>query len=108
MCVSVAEGRMDRVYIDAGHEESGPVVIHPGNQHYHLELIHRAGFRDLGLWNPHYDLPDPTMFEDFVAFSSGEIARPVRWARCSKGRSVFVLCPSSCGIQKCGSIPGLN
>ncbi len=69
---------MDRVYIDAGNEKSGSVMIYPGNHRYHLELIHREGFRDLGLWNPHHDLPDPSMFNDFVAFSSGEIARPVR------------------------------
>ncbi|EIE23136.1 hypothetical protein COCSUDRAFT_66177 [Coccomyxa subellipsoidea C-169] len=72
------ERRMDRVYIDAGNEKSGSVMIYPGNHRYHLELIHREGFRDLGLWNPHHDLPDPSMFNDFIAFSSGEIARPVR------------------------------
>lgn len=69
---------MDRVYIDAGTQRNGFVEIRPGNRHYWLELIHRDGFRDLGLWNPHQDLPDPTMYKDFVAFSSGAIARPVR------------------------------
>ncbi|CAL8465383.1 g4919 [Coccomyxa elongata] len=72
------ERRIDRVYIDAATEEKGFVMIHPGNDRYSLDLINRQGFRDLGLWNPHDDLPDPTMSQQFVAFSSGEIARPVR------------------------------
>lgn len=78
-CVNGAERRIDRVYIDAATEEKGFVMIHPGNDRYSLDLINRQGFRDLGLWNPHDDLPDPTMSQQFVAFSGGEIARPVRW-----------------------------
>jgi hypothetical protein len=72
-----AETRIDRVYVNAGDKENGPVYIQPGDPCYDLELIHRQGFRDVGLWNPHLDLLNRTLYREFVAFSSGTIARPV-------------------------------
>ena len=37
----------------------------------------RNGLRDLGVWNPHTQMPDRSLYRHFVALSSGAIARPV-------------------------------
>ncbi len=37
-----ADGRMDRVYIDAGTEEHGFVYLYPGQAEYSLQLMNRC------------------------------------------------------------------
>lgn len=74
---ALAESRIDRVYINAGDKENGSVYIKPGDPRYQLELIHRGGFRDVGLWNPYNELSNQALSKAFMAFSSGAIARPI-------------------------------
>jgi hypothetical protein len=76
--VRVAESRVDRVYLDAATPGTGPVYVAPGHGEFLLEFINRGGFRDLGIWNPLVELPDPSLHRNFVAYSSGAIARPVK------------------------------
>ena len=69
---------MDRVYLDAATPGTGPVYVAPGHDEYLLEFMNRSGFRDLGVWNPLTELPDHSLHRNFVAYSSGAIARPVK------------------------------
>ena len=112
ICVWGTERRVDRVYIDAATEEKGSVRIHPGIDRCTLDLINRQGFRDLGVWNPHDDLPDLTISAQFVAFSSGEIARPVRWVCFPSAWHCGIKCWVSMGykdrVKACSkALPGI-
>lgn len=75
---SAAESRVDRVYLDAATEGTGPVYVMPGHNEFMLEIMNRGGFRDLGIWNPMSESPYQNLHKNFVAYSSGAIARPVK------------------------------
>ena len=81
MCVGCAESQVDRVYLDAATRGKGPVYVAPGHNEFLLEYVNRQGFRDMGVWSPLAELPDPTLHRNFVAYSSGAIARPVKWVK---------------------------
>jgi len=73
-----AEHRVDRVYLDAATSGTGSVYVAPGHGEFLLEYLNREGFRDLGVWNPMAELPNQSLSRNFVAYSSGAIARPVK------------------------------
>ncbi len=73
-----AESQVDRVYLDAATRGKGPVYVAPGHDEFLLEYVNRGGFRDIGVWNPLAELPDPSLHRNFVAYSGGAIARPVK------------------------------
>ena len=73
-----AETQVDRVYLDAATRGKGPVYVAPGHNEFLLEYMNRGGFRDMGVWNPLAELPDPSLHRNFVTYASGAIARPVK------------------------------
>ncbi|CAL5222130.1 g4449 [Coccomyxa viridis] len=72
------ETQVDRVYLDAATQGKGPVYVAPGHNEFLLEYMNRGGFRDMGVWNPLAELPDPSLHRNFVTYASGAIARPVK------------------------------
>ena len=76
--VDRTESQVDRVYMDAATRGKGPVYVAPGHDEFLLEYMNRGGFRDIGVWNPLAELPDQALSRNFVAYSSGAIARPVK------------------------------
>ncbi len=75
--VNCAETQVDRVYLDAATQGKGPVYVAPGHNEFLLEYMNRGGFRDMGVWNPLAELPDP-LHRNFVTYAGGAIARPVK------------------------------